>query len=536
MEKMAHFFSLKTSGKTWLVKLVNFLKSPAGITLIAVLLLASFLRLYKIADYMTFLGDEGRDAIVAKEILEGNLTLLGPRASAGDFFLGPVYYYMIAPFLWIFSYDPVGPAVMVALFGIATVFLVYYVTSKLFSKGAGLIAASLYAVSPIIIAFSRSSWNPNPMPFFSLLIIYLVYLGVKKTNQKFLFISGILLGITFQLHYIATFLAIIIFFFILGGNLIIRKRKIIDLYFRQYLTILIGFLVGFSPFLAFELKHNFPNIRTILNFIFVNNFQGDRIQNLSHFEIVRDVFFRLFARLTLNFPSPIEVSISEHLDLQILQIIVYGLAFGSIVVLFFSRRKLVVFLLSLWLLGGLFLFGFYKREIYDYYYGFLFPVPFILIGNLTASLFSIKGKIKYLGIFLGSLIFVFLFYTLVSNHPFQYPGNKQKENAEKIADFVLAQTGGKPYNFALVTVGNSDHVFRYFFEIKNHPPVVIENPQNDPERNTVTGQLLIVCDYNCEPLGNPLWEVAGFGIAEVENSWQVSSLKIYKLTHSKNQN
>src|SRR6266550_6434571 len=91
--------------------------------LILILLLAAFMRLYRISDYMTFLGDEGRDVLVAKGILEGHFTLLGPRSSAGDFFMGPIYYYFITPFLWLWHLDPVGPAVMVAVFGAATVFL-----------------------------------------------------------------------------------------------------------------------------------------------------------------------------------------------------------------------------------------------------------------------------------------------------------------------------------------------------------------------------------------------------------------------------
>src|SRR5262245_30806295 len=127
--------------------------------LVAILLLAAFLRLYRISDYMTFLGDEGRDVLVAKGILEGHFTLLGPRASAGDFFLGPIYYYMIAPWLWLFRMDPVGPAVMVALFGIATVGLVYVTGKKWFGEKTGLIAAALYTVSPIVITYSHSSWN-----------------------------------------------------------------------------------------------------------------------------------------------------------------------------------------------------------------------------------------------------------------------------------------------------------------------------------------------------------------------------------------
>ena len=65
------------------------IKNKERILLVVILLLASFLRLFHISEYQTFLGDEGRDVLIAKGILEGDFTLLGPRASAGDFFLGP---------------------------------------------------------------------------------------------------------------------------------------------------------------------------------------------------------------------------------------------------------------------------------------------------------------------------------------------------------------------------------------------------------------------------------------------------------------
>src|SRR3990172_12438389 len=129
-----------------------------NLPLILILLLAGFYRLYKIQDYMTFLGDEGRDALVVDNILHGKLTLLGPTSSVGGFFLGPIYYYFMAPFLWLFNYNPVGPAVMVALFGIATVGLLYKFSTEFFSKKVGLIASSLYAISPLVISYSRSSW------------------------------------------------------------------------------------------------------------------------------------------------------------------------------------------------------------------------------------------------------------------------------------------------------------------------------------------------------------------------------------------
>ena len=101
-----------------------------------------------------------------------------------------------------------------------------------------------------------------------------------------------------------------------------------------------------------------------------------------------------------------------------------------------------------------------------------------------------------------------------------------------ITDFIMTKTNAKPFNFAIITGGNSDHTYRYFFTIWNHPPTTIEYEGVDPERKSVTDQLFVICEsVPCEPIGHSLWEIAGFGRAEIENSWDVSVVKVYKLVH-----
>ncbi len=91
--------------------------------LVLILTLAAFLRFYRLPEYLQFLGDEGRDVLVVMHmIVHHQWTLLGPTASVGGFYTGPIYYYFMLPFLWLSHLDPVGPAVMAALFGLATVF------------------------------------------------------------------------------------------------------------------------------------------------------------------------------------------------------------------------------------------------------------------------------------------------------------------------------------------------------------------------------------------------------------------------------
>jgi len=511
-----------------------FSKNYVFIAIIVILLTAAFLRLYKIEDYMTFLGDEGRDVTIVRGILHGDFTFLGPRASAGDFFLGPIYYYFMAPFLFISNYNPVGPAVMVALLGVATVFLVYRVGREFFGNSAGLVAAALYAVSPLVITYSRSSWNPNVMPFFSLLTLYTAYKAIENKKKYLFIISGIFLGILIQLHYLAIFVAAILFFYILFSEILDgEKKNILIALFKKYILTFTGFLIGISPFLLFELRHGFPNTKTIFQFIF---FSGNVASSGKFTDVIGDVFFRMFGRLITFYPSPERFIFFSKPFLAVLFYLTLILAFVSLGLilyqLFLSIKKKnkdahKYLLISFWIGLGVLFFGLYKKPVYDYYFGFMFPAPFLLVGNVFAF-FSKNKFLKVAGVIIIALL---IWYNLTGN-PFRHLANRQYRQVEKISKFVLEKSGGKPFNFALLTLGNSDHAYRYIFEVNNRPPVVIQNPQADPERKSVTDQLFVVCeDQNCQPRGASLWEVAGFGRAEIEGEWPVSVVKVYKLVH-----
>lgn len=515
-----------------------------NLLLLFILAVAAFMRLYKIADYLTFLGDEGRDVLVVYNILHGHFTLLGPTASVGGFFLGPIYYYFMAPALWIAHYSPVGPAVMIALFGILTVWFVYFVGARFFNKTAGIIAAALYAIAPVVILYSRSSWNPNLMPITTLLLMFVLYKAVLKSKWWLFGFVGVLFGIAMQLHYIEVFVGVTIPTYIILARLygFFHKEyktfgEVFIRVFKDLALFAIGFIVGWSPFLAFEFRHGFNNIRAILNFVFHANSSGDGVGfSLATFMTMLDVFSRIFGRLVLNIPSPDLYKNYLSWQLQIWIVGTWILGIGSCGFLIWqliknaknSQKFYQYLLLGLWLFMGIFFFGFYKKNIYDYYFEFLFPVPFLLTGGLFAFLFT---KTKLLKVLTCLIILAIVIVNLLGI-PFRYPGNRQLNQTEVISQFVLSKTDNKPFNFALITGGNSDHAYRYFFTVWGHPPVTIQYPGVDPKRTSVTDQLLVICESaNCQPLGNSLWEIAGFGRADVVGYWSVSVVQVYKLVH-----
>ena len=514
------------------------LKNWKTIVLLGILALGAFLRLYRIGDYITFLGDEGRDVLVVWNILHGHLTLLGPTSSVGGFFLGPIYYYFMTPFLWLFNYSPVGPAVMIALLGVVTIWLVYKIGSEFFHPFAGFVAALLYAISPLVIAYSRSSWNPNAMPIFTLLTLYILYKAMQKKSMKLFALTGFLFGIDMQLHYIETFVIPVLGLYVLIGEgyEIYSKNKPKAQVFLQivkdYAFMLLGFLVGFSPFIAFEARHQFRNTQNIITFIFHSKDTGAGGHILS---TIGDVFFRSYSRLISAFPPPEQLKLYSPIILSVWEIFIWLLGIGSFGILVWSIwknwKKRDTFLqhtmLLLWFVFGIILFGFYKKSIYDYYFEFMFPLPFLLVGNLAYVLWGKKR------IFWKTVVAVSLGFLLFINFlgvPFRYPANRQLQQTETIAKFVMDKTNNKPFNFALITGGNSDHAYRYFFTVWGHPPTTIENIVDDPQRKTVTDQLLVVCEsLPCSPQGVSLWEIAGFGRADIAGHWHVSVVDVYRL-------
>ncbi len=475
------------------------------ILLISLISVSIFFRFWKIREYVTFLGDEGRDMIVLRNIFfEKHLPFLGPSASVGGFYLGPIYYWMAAPFLFLTKFDPIGPSYMVAIFGVATVILLFKFLNETIGFWPSFLVSLLYATAPLIVRYSRSSWNPNPLPFFSLLLIYFVYLGIKSKKIRYFIGAGAALGVAVQLHYLALVLAPLALIIIIFNEKI-KKVPLIAV------TAVLGFLIAFSPFLFFEIRHNFPNFHTILEFVTRGSTVGYQGPGL---------IWKLFdgGNILLEFISGMKSTVYTRIMFLVLTV-------GSIAALAATwkdkQKKLIYSIGFSYLIVGILLLRSYKGEVYDYYYGVIFPAPFFLAGILTEKAF--KNKYSKLVVCLLAALILIIF--LKNSFFFEKPNNLIKQT-EDISNFIIEKSGGNPFNFALISKSNSDQAYRYFLEIKNHKPIQLEEK--------ITDQLLVLCESSsCAPLGNPLWEIAGFGRGEIVGEWDLPKygFKVFRLAH-----
>jgi len=177
-----------------------------------ILLIGFFLRFYRLPQTAAFVGDQGRDYLVAKEILtKGFLPLVGPQTSIPWVHLGPLFYYFLAFFLWLGKFDPIWPAYGTAIFGVTAIYLIFKLGKLISSEKEGLLAAFFYAISPYAVIQARISLHPSIYPVFVILfLISLVKIAEANKDIKF-WLSFLVISflIAIQLHLSAILLILI---------------------------------------------------------------------------------------------------------------------------------------------------------------------------------------------------------------------------------------------------------------------------------------------------------------------------------------
>ncbi|MBD3300315.1 MAG: hypothetical protein GF347_03105, partial [Candidatus Moranbacteria bacterium] len=141
----------------------------------SVFFFGAFLRFYKFKTNLFFELDQSRDYRIVYEVLENGLKelpLLGPRAGGTFFRLGPIYNYFQIAIAAVFGLSPVIIALPDLFFSILTIPLLFLFLRLYFPKEISLITTFLFSISLFAIEFSRFAWNPNSVPFFTLMCFY----------------------------------------------------------------------------------------------------------------------------------------------------------------------------------------------------------------------------------------------------------------------------------------------------------------------------------------------------------------------------
>ena len=449
---------------------------------------------------------------MARMIVEKRLSLLGPVTHVGVF-LGPLYYYLLIPFFLIFKFDPIAAPVMFAIFGTATVGLVYILAEKLFSfihhpssiihhhQTFAFLTALLYAVSPVILESSRAPSQPHLIPFFATLLLISLIRIVRKTGKWWDWaLIGISLASVIQFHFLAfpvwIFTVAVLAFSKAGKGLALPSRA------RPYMIFLIvPVVVLLSPWLLFELRHNF----FITNQVLIYLRSGEVSFSASnYFERVLDLIWFSFDRLIGQGNQAVTAGAIILSIVGAVSTILSGKD-GPL------QERTVLIMLAFYFWLNVFGIALYRFPLSNHYVSALYPV---IILFFSIGLIKIIPKLLVVIAFILFIIFISSHNNLNSNHGYTMPEWVNTSFINKAADTISQDFRKQSGTYNIVNTLDGDtraNPYRYVLTYKNKiSPLGVERYSEADHLYIISGNSIN------ELLDDKRWELLSFPVGNIE--------------------
>lgn len=472
---------------------------------IFLLVVAGFMRFFRLRDLTTFGGDQGVDyQRVAHMILERDVTLLGPVTHVG-IYLGPLYYYLLVPFFVLFRFDPIAAPVLFAGVGTVTVALVYKLFQRFLNRWSSFLGAFLYSVSPVIFESSRAPSQPHLIPFFAVILLLSL---LKVLHRQSAPIDGLLIGLSlgslFQLH----FLTYPLFFFTTIVLVFSRwKQGLLSLGKRFWLFLFASLITLLAPWILFEFRHQFFISKQVLAYLSAGELT---IAPSGLLERALDIVWFAFDRL-----------VGLRSQLMTILSVILSIAAMSIILARSSRHIDGLFLL---IFAGIQIAGLavYVSPLSNHYISSLYPIV-ILLTCLGAE--HVLGK----KIGMAALI-VLSALSLRQYQPFRNSGYTMPEGLTtsviQRASFLIAQNAPDRFEIANILDGDTRaQPYRYILSaVYQKPPMAVEEYP--------ASQVLYVLarESQEEVLNHSVWEIASFAPKHIARRWEVgNNVFLYQL-------
>lgn len=425
--------------KVWLLQ--NYL-------LTGVLALGTFLRLYRINDFLGFWYDQGRDALVIWGMIHnGKFTLIGPMMGYTGMFRGAWYYWLITPFYALGNGNPIWPNVFLILTSIIAIFILYKSGEKLGGQKVGLLAAFIASVSYYLIGAARWLSDPTPTLLTSVLLVWVLFKFLDKKIWA-LPLIGLLVGLSLQ------FSAATEIFYIPAILIILwLKRKILP-GFKIILISVVSFLAIFIPQGLFELRHHGVLSGALYQFVFHEKTFTVSFWNLIAERLPFDysLFYSKFWTNGGTFFAPFFI-------------IFVALLFIGWNKLWKDDKFKILFILSVApFIGTLFFIG-NLGNIYDYYFTGYYQLWILLFSYVLIS-FSKNMLMKIvIGIFLIILVFQ-NFSALKPNYAASLSDSKIIAFPNQLAaiDWIYRDANGRDFNVDEYVPPVIPYAYQYLFE------------------------------------------------------------------------
>lgn len=417
---------------------MNFKKNDwLKIFLIFLITASIMMRCFNFSDLLLLKGDQVRDLKLTDRVMEGGigeLSLLGPRAGGTNLRLGPAFYYFQYVSAKVMGENtPASAALPNLIFSIASIFLAYLLLRKYFSQNWSLALTASYASSFLAIEYSRFTWNPNSLPFFTLLFLYsLMQVFAEEKKHRWLWVTlvGLSLAIAGQLHF-TNFIALpifLVFFLFFQRKKIVGKIRLWDALI--FLSVIILFYI---PVILSDVINHGDNLKLFFQSIGAKKPDHSFFANLS-----REAYYfgKYFFRILTGYFG------SEKIIHHIGSIFVFaGFIFNWLAYKKEDNEERKTFLLAIFLWATIF-FLLYIPLAYDInkprFFLSLMIVAFAWLG-LMGKYFWQKKSVFAKTVF-TTIFCIFLFSNIIAASLWLFELSVSQQKALNVEDTVILKT------------------------------------------------------------------------------------------------
>lgn len=182
------------------------IKQAWRVALLAVLLLAFFLRVYRLdAAPPGLYYDEAAHGLEALQIWQGRLYLFFPTANGHE----PLFTYIVAPFVRVLGNTILALRLPAAMFGVLAVAACFALGRRLIGPWPAIFATALIAITLWTVALSRIGYRANTLPVLFPLWLLAFWRCHDRRDWQAYFLAGLLLGLTQYTYTAARFIPIL---------------------------------------------------------------------------------------------------------------------------------------------------------------------------------------------------------------------------------------------------------------------------------------------------------------------------------------
>lgn len=250
--------------KNFWSQLISYLRKNRR-PLLTLFLIALLIRLAYFLTHIPFSQDQVRDVLFIRDQL-ANLNFyipLGPAAASySNFNVLPFYYYLQLFAHLLFGNTFFAMSIFQILLEALSPILLFYLLSRIgLNKKLCFLGGLLYALNPATISLAISAWNPNLIPFFTLILLIAGLWYLLDDRLYGLSISIVAFVLMTGLHF--QWFVLLPFVFIIFIKALFQIKKT----YKILLPTLAICLLLLSPYLYSEFTNHFQNFRHSLEFL-----------------------------------------------------------------------------------------------------------------------------------------------------------------------------------------------------------------------------------------------------------------------------